>query len=113
MKSLFFELGIVLSLENWFENENLPKLMLDPLFLTKPKLCSHTQASLSPSKGKMEQMGLKGLKYGVYIRVKSNKNIRINSRSFSLTTINSQIQYPPWRANNFGLPHRIELKYET
>jgi hypothetical protein len=36
----------------------------------------------------------------------------INSRSFSLTTINAQIRYPAWQTNNFKLPHKIELKFE-
>ena len=44
---------------------------------------------------------------------KSNQNIRINSRSFSLTTINAQIQYLAQWANNFGLIQWIELKFET
>ena len=46
------------------------------------------------------------------VTTKSNQNIRINSRSFSLTTINAQIQYPSWWDKNFGFPLRIEMKFE-
>ena len=123
-ESEFDEMSFELSwkMVKWMRNEALEPRKMFPLE-NLVFVVSHLSSSLTLQR-QMAQMRLKGSKYGVYIHAlrwrvgqKSLKywleTLYFNIGPFTLTPINDQIRYPHWKANNFRLPHWIELKYWT
>ena len=97
-------------------------MLLDPLEVEKWCFSSLAQAPLLFS-NIMVQMRPHRYKLGVNIHVDMRRETQYLLENqirtlglilghFSLTTINAQTRYPTCWTDNFGLPHKIEMKIE-
>lgn len=114
--------GSILHSNFWFEVNFFPWEVVSSILVENLVfVLSHISSPLIIQM-KMVKMRLKESKFGAYINSYGRRvahyslkywleTLKFIIGPFTLSPINDQLQYPQWKANIFGIPHWIEMKY--